>query len=211
MERDRIKKKTDLHLARKVWHMSTVLLMAFLHSQMTDRQCLIALWIIFFLSVPFDLLRLRIPAMNEFLVQRFSLIIRQREINQLAGTTYLIMGVLMLLLFFPRDIVKVSLLFLAIADPMASLIGVKYGRIRLPKGKSLEGSMTAFVLCGGIYLLTLQSISEMGYGMIAVNFALAGLIGALAEYSPFGDLDDNLTIPIFSGVGILILQTTGIS
>ncbi len=166
--------------------------------------CYWALGISLVAFVPLDFLRQRRPALNDFLIHAFRPIMRDGEEKRLAGTTYLLAGVTFVLLIFPRPVVSMTLLFLAFADPLASYIGIKYGKDKIFVHKSLQGFMAAYFVCfisSLVYMLTHAYPPDRSL----VFCILAGLIGALAELIPVWKLDDNLTLPVLSAVGLCIL------
>ena len=76
---------------------------------------------------------------------------------------------------------------------MATIIGKKYGRRRL-FNKSLEGSLACLLVC-----LLIGVIMVVGGKVMLLPVAVVGAVTAtIAELLPF-PVDDNLTIPIFSG------------
>jgi dolichol kinase len=154
--------------------------------------------------LPVDFLRHRYPALNDWMVHAFRPIMRNSEIHRLAGTTYLLTGVALVVLMFPRPIVALTLLFLAFADPIASVIGIKYGKDKIFGHKSIQGFMAAYVVCALCTFVFLYNHNFATDRVLVVSL-LAGLIGALAELVPIGKIDDNFTLPVLSGVGLYIL------
>ena len=92
----------------------------------------------------------------------------------------------------------IAIYTLAVADPLAAIVGIRFGRRRIARDRTLEGSLafsaatlviTAFVL---------------GWGTDAPGLAIAGASGMIAlaaagcELLPLR-IDDNLTIPLFVG------------
>jgi diacylglycerol kinase (CTP) len=198
------KKRTEMHWARKLWHMSGVTAIAIGYYYMPifwARVTLLLLWLLF---VPFDFWRLRSPFLNDIATHLFRPIMRESEAKDLAGTTYLLSGVLLVSLIFPREIVLITLLYLAFADPMASVIGIKYGKDKIFGHKSLQGSVAAFVICTVVTLAVLFYKGLMLDRIVIVSL-LGGLIGALAEAVPVGRLDDNFSIPVISALGLWLL------
>lgn len=198
------KQKSDIHYARKIWHMSGVFMMFLAYTYLPPNVSLTALIIAFVLFVPADFIRLKIPAFNEFITHAFKPIMRKSEVNRLAGTTYLITGVLLIDLLFPRQIVGLTLLFLAFADPIASYFGILYGKDKIFGHKSIQGFMAAFFVCALVTFCYLF-FSNILQDHIIIITLLAGLIGAFAELVPIGKLDDNLTLPLMSAIGLTIL------
>ena len=89
--------------------------------------------------IPFDFIRLKYPKVNEVALVFMGPLMRNSEVNSAAGTTYLLAGVAIIVVFFSKPIVGLSLLFLAFADPLASYIGIRYGKVKSMAGKSVQG------------------------------------------------------------------------
>jgi dolichol kinase len=198
-----LKNRSDLHLARKAWHMSGVFTM-FLCWQFApywvSMTLLVIGWLFF---VPADFLRQKNPELNERLSKIFRPIMRRSEFNRLAGTTYLLTGALVITLLFNRGVVSLSLLFLAFADPIASFVGIKYGKDKIFGHKSVQGFVAAFVVCALLCYIYLTYNHVVDF--IFIVSLLAGLIGAMAELIPLAKLDDNFTMPVISSVGLSIV------
>ena len=81
----------------------------------------------------------------------------------------------------------------------AAVIGRRFGRTKLPGGRSLEGSL-AFVLAGGLpalaVLLGFHHLPLVTAAVVALSGAVAG---AAAEVLS-GRLDDNFTIPLIASL-----------
>lgn len=128
---------------------------------------------------------------------------RSTEISKLAGTTYLLTGVLLIVVLFTHGVVSLSLLFLAFADPIASFIGIKYGKDKIFGHKSVQGFIAAFIVCAILTALFL-SYNSIPQHILVVSL-LSGLVGALAELIPIAKLDDNFSMPVLSSIGLTIL------
>lgn len=199
-----LKKRSDIHYARKIWHMSGVSLMFLAYVYLSPAVSMTILASAWCLFVPFDFLRHRYPALNDWAVHAFKPIMRQSEVKRLAGTTYLLSGVLLVDILFPRPIVALTLLFLAFADPIASYFGILYGKDKIFGHKSIQGFMAAFFVCTAVTFLFLYINNFLMDRLIVVSL-FAGLVGAFAELIPIGKLDDNLTLPVMSASGLTIL------
>jgi len=200
---DHFKKRSDVHLARKVWHVTTVFLMFVAWNVLPFWICMSLLilgWIAF---VPADFVRLNNPDLNSKLSKMFKLIMRQNELDRLAGTTYLITGTILIASVFPKSVVSLSLLFLAFADPIASYVGIRYGKDKIFGHKSVQGFIAAYVVCTVLTGIFLYFNNIVDY--ILIISLLAGLVGALAELIPIAKIDDNFTMPLLSSIGIYII------
>jgi glycerol-3-phosphate acyltransferase PlsY len=153
-----------------------------------------------FLAV--DVTRLRAPGINRWFLWLFKPVLREKEMSHLTGASYMLLASIIALLAFPRDIAVLALSFLAVGDVVATLVGQWAGRRKF-LGKSLEGELACFIACVAI-----------GFGFnfyyAGLNFTLPTIIlgsvcATLAEALPL-PIDDNLTMPLFAGVVMTILQ-----
>lgn len=197
------KNKSDLHMARKIWHMFGVFAIFIGWILLPYPIAILALGVVWALFVMGDIIRQKSADLNEKFMRLFGPIMRSYEVNRLAGTTYLLSGVLLIALLFNSGVVSLSLLFLAFADPIASFVGIKWGKDKIFGHKSVQGFMAAFFVC------TIATYAFLSYKNIYQNALvaslLAGLIGAMAELIPVGKVDDNFTMPVLSAIGLTIL------
>ncbi|MGZ3691247.1 MAG: diacylglycerol/polyprenol kinase family protein [Pseudobdellovibrio sp.] len=197
------KNRSDLHIARKIWHVSGVFTMftawLFLPHWLSMTMLIVG-WLMF---VPMDIIRQKNPEFNRTLSNIFRPIMRSSELNRLAGTTYLLTGTLVITLLFNTGVVSLSLLFLAFADPIASYVGIKYGKDKIFGHKSVQGFIAAFAVCSVLCFIFLYYNQVQEHLLVVSLFA--GLIGALAELIPLGKLDDNFSMPVLSSLGLSLL------
>jgi uncharacterized protein (TIGR00297 family) len=122
---------------------------------------------------------------------------------------------LLILIFWPRlEVAAGAWGILAFGDGMASVAGMTLGRRKLPWNprKSWVGSL-AYVVFGavaaGVLLVWTAPVQGRAYGWafaLAAGFA-AALVAAALESLPQG-LDDNLGVPLVSGLFLLGLVLT---
>lgn len=192
-----LKRRSDLHLARKAWHCLGVLALLVFYTKVPRPLMLQGISFLTLFAVAADLVRQRVPKVNQCLMFVFHPFMREHERDQFAGTSYLLVGVLVVVALFPPSIVILTLLFLALADPIASLVGILYGRDKIMGHKSLQGSFAAFVTCALVAAVYFHVHGAMTERFIIVSL-IAGLIGAFAELIPIGNVDDNFTFPVVS-------------
>lgn len=198
------KRRSDMHLARKTWHMLGVLIMVLVHQRVSRETSIVLLLGAMLVFVLPDVIRQHSAKLNDLFVGMFQTIIRENEVHRLSGNSYLITGVLLIVLLYSPKVVGLALLFLAFADPIASCIGILYGRDKIWGQKSLQGFLAAFAVCSLATLGYLYAHRLLMDHLIVVSL-LAGLVGALSELIPIGKLDDNLTLPFMSATGLTIL------
>jgi dolichol kinase len=201
----KLNKRNDLHLVRKLWHMGAGLtgLYAYYASGSTQREMSIYLFILSLLVLIVEVLRLRVPSVNRVAIKVMGPFMRESEVDQYSGFVFYGLGVALSLFLFPERYAILSALFLMFADPISSAVGILYGKKKFLPNKSVEGTLACAVTC---YLITLLYMSCFGYtGTKLFLFSfLAGFIAAISEMLSVW-IDDNLTIPVFSGLGLTVL------
>ena len=107
------------------------------------------------------------------------------------------------ILLFPRYYAVPAFLCMMIGDTAAALIGRKFGRVRFPNGKSLEGCL-AFLIADFAIVGCARMFPGLGWGVLAGGFA--GCVAAMfAElFNEELHLDDNLSIPLIVGGGFML-------
>ena len=200
-------KRDDLHLARKIWHMSWGFAALVLYYSLgwTQKQAAYICLVIAVLAFAFDFFRLKTPAVNQLAFKIMGPFMRASEARKLSGLPYYALGMGLSLYFFDNKIAILSILYLTFSDPLSSLFGILFGKIRLLPGKSFEGSFTGFCVCYCLTILFAVKYGEQLNGIIL--FALiAGIIGSISELASALKIDDNLTIPVLSGAGLTLLN-----
>jgi diacylglycerol kinase (CTP) len=198
--------RTDLHLARKLWHILTgsIGLVAYFRTGVSAELTATILLIVSVLGFGIDFLRLRNEKINLLVLALMKPVMRESEKTSVSGLPFYALGVSLSLFFFPTKLAILSILFLIFADPIASFIGILYGRDKILPNKSLQGTVAAFAVC---YVATLvYGLVHHGSSMNLLVFAIfGGLVGALSELcSQY--VDDNLCIPVLSGLGLTIIN-----
>jgi len=181
------------HLGRKFYHLAGGLGLLFFYYLLGRDRALLFYAVLFVVVLALDLMRLKMPAVNRFVLTKFPSFIRTSEEHKLTGTASYVLGIGLTLYLYRTDIATLAICFLAFGDVAATTIGERYGQTKIGD-KSLEGSI-AFVVAAVStgFLLSLAGISVM-YGLI-----LAGaIIAAGVELLPL-PVNDNLLIPLVSG------------
>jgi len=122
---------------------------------------------------------------------------KKRESNRLSGSFFYVLSGLITIILFGKNIAISSLFVLSVADPLSSLVGNKFGRVRF-LGKSLEGTMTFFVVAFLILRFFSFSIPIAGAG---------AAIASLTELFSSGFVDDNLSIPLITALALSLLTS----
>ena len=162
----------------------------------TRHTAIIVVGVLLALVLGADLLKALLPAFRGIFVRIFAPMLRSQERKGgLTGATYYLIGSFLCILLFDKTLAIVCLCFLTLGDLFAALIGKQWGRIKLFARKSLEGSLACFVVCTGIALLI---------GLHPIVAIVGALVATLIELLPTG-VDDNITIPLISGLAMHLL------
>jgi dolichol kinase len=140
-----------------------------------------------------DLLRARSDAANSLFFELFKHLAAPRDARGLASSTWYAVGVLAVLVAFPYHAAISAILVLALADPVASYMGRRWGRIPF-LGGSLEGTVI-------FALVALAVLLPRHPPLIAVVTALCAAVVERVSW-PF---DDNFTVPIATAATLTIL------
>lgn len=187
-----------------------------------------------------DFLRHRYSSVNRLYVRLFGALMRESEYSGYNGVIFYLLGAWAVLYFLPKDVGAMSVLLLSWCDTAASTFGRLWGRHtpRLRRGKSLAGSLAAFLvgvatsffwygwlvptfgpMPGDEHFMykgtlsvpsTLTNSMGMSQASATVSGALAltilsiwnGFAASASEVVDVFGWDDNLTIPVLSGIGI---------
>lgn len=200
-------KRSDLHLLRKLWHISTgsIGLFFFLKSGEETQFWAFITLAIALTGFVVDIARARYAPFNYVVIKLMGPLMRRSEKEGLSGLPFYALGVSLSLFFYSKDIAILSVMFLVFSDPLSSFFGVLYGKDKIMPNKSLQGAVAGFFTC---YLITLfYTMNNATLGNNILIFAVvAGLIGALSELVSAFNIDDNLTIPVLSGLGMTVLN-----
>ena len=182
-------------LRRKTIHLLG-LVFPILYVFTTRHTAIIAVGALLVIALASELLKAFFPVFRDLFMRIFSPMLRSEERKgRLTGATYYLIGSFLCILLFDKTLAIVCLCFLTLGDLFAALIGKQWGRIKLFSRKSLEGSLACFVVCTGIALLI---------GLHPVVAIVGALVATVIELVPTG-VDDNVTIPLISGLAMHLL------
>ncbi|MGK5089779.1 diacylglycerol/polyprenol kinase family protein [Bdellovibrionota bacterium FG-2] len=197
----RLHVRTDLHLARKFWHasMGTLIASVYAFSGMSASWTVTVMACFLGADLLIETARLRIPTVNEKILKVWGPFMRAHEVNRMSTVAHFIGASILAVAIFPKPVALLSILFLAYGDPMASVIGILYGKYgrRFASGKSLIGTLAGVATCFMITFFYLKSQSQPDSTVLVLSL-LGGAAGGMAELAPF-EVDDNFTIPVVSG------------
>ena len=133
----------------------------------------------------------------------FSKMMRINEMESkftLKGADQMILGLLLLCIFFKKDIISASFLILCISDAFAALVGRFCGKVKIYNSKTLEGYIT-FALC------TVAILCFIFNKPLLPSIVIAFILAAIELFDVYRkiNLDDNLILPLASAVMINVI------
>lgn len=159
------------------------------------RTALLILIPIVLITLAGDLIRLKeLPGSN--LIKRlFGAMLRDHENSDLSGASYILSGAVLTIFLFAKPVALAALGFIILGDIAAALVGRRYGRIKIGD-KTLEGSLTFFGVCILVALL----VPNLSIAIGIIGALIATIIEAMTL-----PVDDNLIVPLISGLAMQIL------
>ncbi len=150
------------------------------------------------ITIGVDYGRRKISWLNRAFDAVFGKVLREHEDERLTGGSSVMISQIIVVALFPKPIAIAALLTLSIGDSAAALIGRAVGRNKLYGEKTIEGGI-AFFIASSIVASLVPGIPI--YAAMIASFVAA----AFEVYVDF--FDDNLVIPLASGLTLLLVLT----
>ena len=136
------------------------------------------------------------------------LIAHPHERYRVNSSTWFATALSLLALTHEPVVAAAGVMTLGLGDPAAALVGRKFGRVELVYSRTLEGTLTFFMVSVAAVLAVLFTFhGEFSLAAKIVISATAGVAGALTELFS-RRVDDNFAIPVVTGAvvwGVLAL------
>ena len=195
--------KKQPHIARKLWHALGVGAVAWLYYILpyTVSLGLVSGFSILFIGL--DFLRFKVPAFKNLVTKIMGVFMRKEELNRPTGMSFMCLGFWLLILLFDKDVALLTMLFVMLGDPVAAYIGTKYGKDKIGD-KTVQGFLACFAVCVIVSFVFLR-LSDFSSSRLVYVSLLAALIGSGSELVQIPKVDDNLSMPVISGLLLTIL------
>lgn len=189
-------------ILRKLFHLMeipVILMYSYIHFVWGHRIGILALTALFLILLEVEHIRLEVrPKLPKILN-----ILRPRERNNVTGTVFFISATIIAFSAFDYSIAILALLLTVFGDLASALIGIRFGKHKIIKNKTLEGCIAGFLINIVVGFLLLPEFP--------IVFISMAIVASLVELIT-NKLDDNLTVPVFSGfAGQIIVYFFAIS
>jgi dolichol kinase len=176
----------------------------------------VALGLLSVLMAGIEIIRMKSDLVQGLFKKAFGSMMRKEESTRLTGATYMIIaGFICSVVFRSRpDISFMTLSSFIWGDAVAALVGIEFGRTRIGS-KSLEGSAACFITCILMYFVLfpfVPMVCDKWGGFAPLTIILAGsLCTTILELFPIHIgkrliLNDNLTVPVLTGIVMLVFS-----
>ena len=133
---------------------------------------------------------------NRFACRIGGKMVRDHETaGDFTGATYILLSVCLTVAMYSKPVAVAALLFIIVGDTLAALVGRKFGRHRFGR-KTVEGSLGC--LAGTLLVAWLVP-------GLTLPVAVFGAVTATITEALSTSIDDNITVPIVSGLAMTLL------
>ena len=185
-------------LQRKAVHVTSVLIVIFYYF-LPKEVILLSMTLFLILSLEVEFIRLDLKLKLPF----FHKLYRENEKERLSGNIFFLIGAIIAISVFYKEIAIAAILMTTIGDAFAAIFGKRFGRRWIPipelKDKSVEGCTAEFgvdMLIGFVFL----NSYPWSWLLILVMAGTATIVETVVN-----KIDDNLLIPLFSGFNAQVL------
>lgn len=180
-----------LHLARKLFHVSGVALVAAYRGLDLDRTLMAGLlWAAVAALVALDLARSRLPRLQVLFRSAFRVLLQPKDERGLNTSTCYFAGCAMAVTLAPSAPACGGILALALGDPLAAIVG---SAVRSPRWRNVSVAGSAACFLAALFACRLFA---------PWTAAVAGALTATVLEGVSGSKLDNLTIPV--GVALVL-------
>ncbi len=184
---------SPMQVYRKVWHISFLWAPVAYYYWLDNRTAVILSLLALAFFFVLDLIRLNWSRGNEVAYRHFSWLLREGERKGFNTSIYFALSCLICALFFEKRVTVLCIALLCVGDPIAAIVGTRYGTLRI-LNKSLQGSLACFVACFLVAQVLFDPVIAFWAAVTATFFELVS-----------SRLNDNLSIPIFTGLMVTML------
>ena len=180
-------------ILRKILHISSLIVpLSYLLFIVDKESMLTYILIAIIIAFLIEISRIKFSNFQNIFNKYFGLMLRGEEKNgKITGATWMLLGWFTTILLFPIDIAVAALIFLSIGDAIAGLVGKTFPIYKV-RDKSISGTLAGIIGC--VFSVVILNPT------LPLSIIIIGAVSAMfIELLPL-PLDDNLTIPNFSGI-----------
>jgi dolichol kinase len=158
-------------------------------------------------AIMIDIVRLRKLPLHGLLDRLLGPVLRDHEEEDFAGASYILSASFFSILLFHKSVAIAAISFIILGDIAAALVGRRFGKTKIPwnltkvsspgrNRKSLEGSMSCFIMC----LLAAMVVPQLPLWIGIVGAVIATVVEGINF-----PVNDNFSVPLLSGLCMQLL------
>ena len=152
----------------------------------SEKVAILALTAMFMVLMEIEYVRLEMKPK----LPRLLNIMRPHEKDNVAGSIFFIAATIIVFAVFDYSIALTALMLTVCGDLASALFGIKFGKHRIFRKKTLEGFLAGLAVNLLVGFLMLPAFPAI--------YVIMALVASTVELLT-GKLDDNLTVPLFAG------------
>ena len=191
--------RVPLMFWRRLWHLAGGSFFPVLAFFIPREALLITVGVITGIFIAWEVARFVSVRINRWSVSHLRMILKREERFQPTGTTLLLLASFFVFLLFDKYIAITALLFVAVGDPVAAIVGSRFGKHMLSE-KTVEGSMACLASCLIVGMLMTKTSSTLTLPTVTYG----AICATVAEMLPI-PADDNFTMPLSSAVVMALI------
>lgn len=200
-------KRVFRELSRKSFHLIGLLIpmifyMGLKFQLLNQLQCIMIMGTLTLCLYIVEILRVTSLSFRRWYCTSFGSVMRAAERDEttvkLTGMSFFFTGNTLAMILFPPSIATAASLYLVLGDLVAAIVGISYGQIKIGR-KSLEGSLAMLCTCCLIGFVLFWHVHLAEYVIV-----VGAIAATLTELLMPNWIDDNLSIPIVSGIVLQI-------
>jgi len=195
-------------LRRKSFHLLGLLIpmiqymgMRYTPQWLDQKRCSVILAVLTLCLFLVEVMRFSWPWFRSRYSRLFASVLRKTERSDervvLTGMVFFFAGNFLSVFLFDPTIATAASLYLVLGDLTAAIVGISFGRFRLPSGKSIEGSFAMFIICCVVGTVLFWHVPLAEYPVM-----VGASVATIAELLLPKWFDDNLSIPLLSGLAL---------
>ena len=190
-------------VGRRIFHLIAASATTLLALVMPEPAYMLLIGAAALLGLVLDTSRPRLDWLNRLFLGIFRPILKGAETTEITGATWFLVAAFFAFYFYGPGVAIPVLMFLAVGDPTAALVGTRFPGPRF-WGKSPAGAL-AFVAAS---LAVWAVLVALGFGAWSWAIVAAAAVAAIVEMLPL-PADDNLTVPLIAGAFMTLAYSAG--
>ena len=189
---------------RRWFHLITISFFGLIYglTSLTWQTVLYPLSIITIVFISLDMIRIHVSHLNWLVQNTFSFLLRKHEFHSLSGASWFLLAAIICIVVFPKVAAMLGFLYLAVGDPTASYVGIRWGGKGVGN-KTWIGSVGFFLVCLAIGFPWFLVVTTWQKALIIAGIPAA--VSAIVERN-LKEMDDNLAIPITASMLLTFLM-----